>query len=183
MLYYAINTLDGIHRAFRNILNIKSVPFIFVEGPTNAPALRETRTEPHSVSPSLVMFKAYRTTKYVPSSQPSKIPYEYLDHNVGEGFNQATSDFAAPVPGIYLFTLTFRSVSYDNYVECDIIRNGEVEARGSSLRPGTATLTTTMVLSKGDRVWTEVSWGNGDLYSTDTKQTQFNGILISAMTP
>ncbi|KAL4222758.1 hypothetical protein ACF0H5_018799 [Mactra antiquata] len=125
-----------------------------------------------------VIFRARDMENENPTNGETLI-FTNVMQNVGNGYNQSTGVFTAPVGGTYLFTFDFcsdgRQISY--YA---IVCEGVDQSLGYAYDNNYADCTSgdaTLVLKTGQRVWVK-SNSYGHFYHDNVRWNVFSGVLI-----
>lgn len=99
--------------------------------------------------------------------------------NVGDGYNEKTGIFCAPLAGTYVFYISFNQFN-NQQLGLDIVHNDlpkvRVIAHPSASRQ-TGTNMVVLILQKGDHVWVKHSAGNG-VNTESVPLTTFTGFMI-----
>ena len=120
------------------------------------------------LAPNQVSFKASRSTDKTINTGQSKLPFDIVIFNNGNGYDNTTYTFTAPVTGIYFFYSQFFSNGNNNYF-IDFFVNGETIHRIERSSNGTGNITTiptsfTTHLNSGDEVYLKRYTGSFVLY-------------------
>ncbi|KAH3814808.1 hypothetical protein DPMN_143321 [Dreissena polymorpha] len=111
------------------------------------------------------------------------VVFSQVEVNEGQGYNKVTGKFAAPVTGVYIFSVQYCAAA-NKWAFLGIVQDDALlEASGhhsSSMAEGCVTLQVFTALSRGQNVWVK------DTSPTDTKlyeqpghrHTSFSGVLI-----
>ena len=113
------------------------------------------------------------------------IVFDQVDTNLRGGYSGTTGVFTAPMAGTYVFSLTFvmyYTSSYATYGELQVMKNNSMEIKVSNYVNnfsdlGSASGTTVLVLSTGDRVYVRDDRGN--MYLEGERLTYFSGFLLA----
>jgi len=132
-----------------------------------------------------VAFHVSLSSDIVGTTRGQTIVFNQVDTNLGGGYNNATGVFTAPVAGTYVFSLTFNMYyvsPYATYGELQIMINDVMKLRVSNeldsyADEGSASGTTVLVLSTGDRVY--VRDDRGKMYLYGSRLTYFSGFLLA----
>ncbi|KAL4222757.1 hypothetical protein ACF0H5_018798 [Mactra antiquata] len=125
-----------------------------------------------------VIFRARDMENESPANNETLV-FTNVMQNVGNGYNQSTGVFTAPVGGTYLFTFDFcsdaRQISYYAIVceDVDQFLGYGYDNNYAACTSGDATL----VLKSGQRVWIR-SNSYGHFYHDNLRWNVFSGVLI-----
>jgi len=119
------------------------------------------------LAPNQVSFKASRSTDYTLNTS-IVLPFDNVIFNNGDGYDNTTYTFTAPVTGIYFFYSQFFTNSNDRYM-VDFYLNGASLYRIERNQSGSGGTTTvpgsfTTHLNSGDEVYLERILGSAKLY-------------------
>ena len=129
----------------------------------------------------------YHVVHNVTMSSGSKIPFNTIKTNMGNGWNKNTHTFTAPVKGLYFFSLSVLTEwGGDGHAEAKIM-HGSVELRhvytNKASTPGrqAATGSVVVTINAGEKVHAERV--GGTLFGDDGpyRPMNFNGFLIQTV--
>lgn len=105
------------------------------------------------------------------------IKYDRVLTNIGNGYDQWSGHFMAPVNGLYMFSCTIMAVDKDN-ISVVMVKNGQVMgyAHSNPTAYDTGAISLVLALKKRDRVWIRHDFG-GRLVRA--RYSSFSGFLIS----
>lgn len=128
-----------------------------------------------------VAFHVALTNNLVLTRDGENARYDKIITNIGNGYDPLSGRFTAPVKGIYLITATTQSLSENDYVQMNIVRNGVDVAYTWSHRSGTSTA----ILHLEVNDWVEYQRFSGAMSQPYTlrgaDQSSFGGVLISQL--
>ena len=111
--------------------------------------------------------------------------FDNIETNLGGGYNGTTGVFVAPVPGHYVFSITFGMFAlhpgfYAGKGELRLMKNNVIQIRVlqelSNSNDGTASGTTVLSLNKGDPI--AVRADRGSMYIYGSNLSYFSGFLL-----
>ena len=114
----------------------------------------------------------------------TKLVYDVVDLNDGNGYNKATGTFTAPSGGLYVFHVSTGAIDLA-YTAMELVLNGKVRnigfADSGDHKDRTfATTVTPLRLKKGDVVSTRIGYAGGRyIESTVDIRTSFSGVKIN----
>jgi len=132
-----------------------------------------------------IAFHASLSSDIRKTTQGQTIVFDQVDTNLRGGYSGTTGVFTAPMAGTYVFSLTFvmyYTSSYATYGELQVMKNNSMEIKVSNYVNnfsdlGSASGTTVLVLSTGDRVYVRDDRGN--MYLEGERLTYFSGFLLA----
>lgn len=135
------------------------------------------------LQPNLIAFKALGNNPSYVTTSP--VPFPTVVYNYGNGYDNSTYTFTAPIGGLYEFIAFFgiyRITANGGSLYGRFVVNGtSLQYAYSSLASSTgylsATLNETFILSAGDTVKISMTVGNADYYS-GPNELHFTGRLI-----
>ncbi|XP_060563086.1 complement C1q tumor necrosis factor-related protein 3-like [Ruditapes philippinarum] len=118
-----------------------------------------------------------------PMGQYQHIIFDNILANIGNGYDKYSGHFTAPYHGLYTFAVSFTKMR-DRNLSVQVVKNGATIAQGLTLTKDvydTATVTATVELNKGDRVWVENGYPVGGVEDIHGYWTFFSGHLVMSM--
>jgi hypothetical protein len=115
--------------------------------------------------------------------QYQHIIFDYILANIGNGYDKYSGHFTAPYHGLYTFAVSFTKMR-DRNLSVQVVKNGALIAQGLTLTKDvydTATVTATVELNKGDRVWVENGYPVDGVEDIHGIWTFFSGHLVMSM--
>lgn len=114
------------------------------------------------------------------------IIFETVLLNVGDGYHDQHGVFIAPVPGIYVFSITIMNhkETGHKYIEAALYKDGtqleKAMADGSSGGYHQGSFTVTAQLQEGSEVWVGCNWPQTNNYLYGSRFSSFTGFLLAA---
>lgn len=105
--------------------------------------------------------------------------FDTVISNVGDGYNEKTGIFCAPLAGTYVFYISVNQFNNQD-LGLDIVLNDLPKVRviaHSSAHRQTGTNMVVLILKKGDHVWVKHSSGKG-FNTENVPSTTFTGFMI-----
>ena len=132
-----------------------------------------------------VAFFAYLSNNWSKLRRHTKLVYDVVDLNDGNGYNKADGTFTAPSGGLYVFHVSTGAIDR-SHAAMELVLNGKVRNIGfaDSADHNDRTYATTVTplrLKKGDVVSTRIgtSFGGRYIESRSYIRTSFSGVKIN----
>ncbi|XP_060552155.1 complement C1q tumor necrosis factor-related protein 3-like [Ruditapes philippinarum] len=130
-----------------------------------------------------VGFNVQLTHNISPMGRYQHIIFDNELTNIGNGYDKLSGQFTAPYHGLYTFAVSFTKGG-DHNLSVQIVKNGATISQGLTYTEDvydTATVTATVELTKGDRVWVENGYPVDDVEDIHGQWTFFSGHLVMSM--
>ena len=113
-------------------------------------------------------------------TEDSTIPFDIVDLNVGNAYDPTNGEFAAPVNGLYSFSLEFiAAASYGTVHTClRLYVNNVVISESCSVHPNSAGTAVTVQLTAGQGVKLATRYGICTSLDPGSNQNKFSGHLL-----
>ncbi|KAL6489741.1 hypothetical protein MHYP_G00000860 [Metynnis hypsauchen] len=105
--------------------------------------------------------------------------YRKVSANFGNGYNNETGIFTAPLKGVYYFRF-YAHCQTGNQMAVSLYKNDKVQCSVFSERPwtnGNASNGIVLILEEGDRIYTKL-WNKSWVYDDHESYTSFGGFLL-----
>lgn len=146
----------------------------------------ETRDRRLTINAQQVAFHVVADASQSHLDQGQNIVFDTVLLNVGDSYHDQHGVFIAPVPGIYVFSVTVmnQAVTGHEFIEAALYKDGTLlekamaDGRTSGYDQGSFTVTTQ--LQEGSEVWVECYYPKTDDYLYGARFSSFTGFLLAA---
>ena len=132
---------------------------------------------------SAVIFSAARSTPLGPVTEETDIYYDHVFTNIGNGFDQISSKFKAPVKGVYWFSFSCRGIDEGVLgAVISLVQNGANVVRTRAGVTSSGGNSVALTLQPGDEVWTVLMpYHDKAIYGSGSRYTTFSGYLMTPL--